>query len=138
MRKLAGMRLTPDMMRDYTVDETTNSGFVVLNSLVILRDFFGQKVSGKTMIYLKAAWNGSDVTSSSAGNIGDQQIGNLPVGWRPDETYIGVWDLGGVAKGSVTIGGGTGLVTLKTLSATRVMTYPNSIAMSVCWLSQNN
>ncbi|QNR51969.1 hypothetical protein phiRKBJ001_27 [Streptomyces phage phiRKBJ001] len=136
MRKLAGMRLTPDMMRDYTVDDTISSGFVNDDNTQ-LRSFLGEKVSGKTMIYLVMTWNGSDVTSNSAGNITDQQAGILPEGWRPDETYTGVFDLAGVAKGSVTIAS-FGLVTLKTLSATRTMTFGQTISMSVGWISQNN
>jgi hypothetical protein len=136
MRKLAGMRLTPDMMRDYSLDQKISSGYLPDDN-VLLRSFLGEKVSGKTMIYLVLSWNGSDVTSNSAGNITDQQVGFLPVGWRPDETYTGWYDLAGVARGSVTIAS-SGLVTLKTLSNTRTMTFNNTISMSVGWISQNN
>lgn len=136
MRKLAGMRLTPDMMRDYTVDERISSGFAPTDNAVV-RSFLGEKVSGKTMVYLVLGWAGSDVTANSAGNIGDQQVGFLPEGWRPDEYVIGVFDLAGVAKGAVGITS-AGLVRLQTLSANRTMTFNNTISMSVGWISQNN
>lgn len=136
MRKLAGMRLTPDLMRDYSLDETTNSGFVPDDNTQ-LNFFLGQKVSGRTMISMSLSWSGSDVTSNSAGNIGDQQAGFLPEGWRPDETYTGVWDLAGIAKGGFTIVS-SGLLTLKTLSATRTMTFGQSISLNAGWISQNN
>lgn len=136
MRKLAGMRLTPDMMRDYTVDDRISSGFVPTDNALV-RSFLGEKVSGKTMIYLVLSWNGSDVTANSSGNIADQQVGFLPEGWRPDEYVIGVFDLAGVAKGAVGITS-AGLVRLQTLSANRTMTFNNTISMSVGWISQNN
>lgn len=136
MRKLAGMRLTPDMMRDYSLDQKISSGYLPDDN-VLLRSFLGEKVSGKTMIYLVLSWNGSDVVSNSAGNIGDQEVGFLPAGWRPDETVNGIFDLAGVANGAITISS-SGLVRLRTLSANRTMTFNNTISTSTGWISQNN
>ena len=136
MRKLAGMRLTPDMMRDNSLDVETNSG-LVLPDTFLLNSFLGKKVNGKTEIYLSIMYLGANVVSNSAGNIADVLGPVLPEGWRPNETVVSVFDKSGTAKGGMTIVS-SGLITLKTLSATATLAENNNISASFGWISQNN
>ena len=136
MRKRAGMHLTADLMRDYSLDEETSSGLTLTDNWSFV-SFVGKKVSGRTTIFLRLEYVGSDKTSTSAGNIADEDVGTLPLGWRPSETYTGVFDKSGTAKGSVTILS-DGSITLKTLSATAVLTSGNNVTMFLGWISQND
>ncbi|QKY78565.1 minor tail protein [Streptomyces phage Dryad] len=136
MRKLAGMRLTPGMMRDNTIDAETNSG-LVLPDTFLLNNFLGRKVNGKTEVYFSIMYLGANVTSNSAGNIADVLGPVLPPAWRPSETVIGVFDRSGTAKGSLTVVS-SGLITFKTLSATAILAENHNLSASIGWLSQNN
>lgn len=136
MLKLAGMKLTPELMRDNSLDEITNAGLVPEDDWDVI-NFIGKKVNGITTLYIRTLYFGADKVSSAAGNIADEPVATLPEGWRPDETIIGIWDRWGTAKGAVRLLT-TGVFSLTTMSANATLTDGDRVTIFFQWISQNN
>src|SRR3546814_4068278 len=115
MRKLAGMRLTADILNDHTADEETTAGATAATNFT-LSDFSVRKVNGITQITITCTRTTSNITETTAGsgNIGDTTMATLPVGWRQQELIEAMWD-SCFNDGGATINT-SGVLTLRTTS----------------------
>lgn len=135
MRKRAGMLLSADMMNDNSIDEQTSSGLQLEDDFSFL-SFIGRKLNGLTSITITLEYVGSDVTATSAGNIGDVLVGSLPDGWIPPHTVNDFWGKGDTSDGNFTCLA-SGTITLKTMNNASVLTAGNTVALSFMWISEN-
>lgn len=137
MRKLAGMRLTADLLNDHTADEETVAGAVASTGFSVV-DFVGRKVNGVTTITITCNRTGSAIpeTSAGSGNIGDTSMATLPVGYRPQELMEAIWD-SGFNDGGATINT-SGVITLRTTSGSEGVGSGHNPRVSATWISENN
>lgn len=136
MRKLAGMRLTADLLNDNTADEEITTGVTAATDFTV-SDFIGRKVNGMTFITVTFNRTGATIGESSAGsgNIGDTTAGTLPVGWRPQELCEAMWD-SGFNDGGATINT-SGVITLRTTSGSSGVGNGHNPRITAMWISEN-
>lgn len=136
MRKLAGMRITADLLNDHTADEETTTGATAATGFDI-SDFIGRKVNGITTITLTCSRTGANITETSAGsgNIADTTMATLPTGWRPQELIEAMWD-SGFNDGGATINT-SGVITLRTTSGSSGIATGNNPRVTASWISEN-
>lgn len=136
MQKLAGMRLTADVLNDHTADEETTAGFTAATGFDVT-DFQGRKVNGVTTITVTCNRTGANITegATNTGNIADTTFGTLPVGWRPQELIEAMWD-SGFNDGGATINT-NGVITLRTTSGNTGLQTGHNPRISATWISEN-
>lgn len=136
MIKLAGMRLTADVLNDHTADEETTAGFTAATGFDVT-DFQGRKVNGITQITVTCSRTGANITeiATNSGNISDTTYGTLPVGWRPQELIEAMWD-SGFNDGGATINT-SGVITLRTTSGSAGIATGNNPRITATWISEN-
>lgn len=135
MRKRAGMRIAADMMNDNSLDEQTSSGLLLADDFSFL-SFRGRKVNGITSISITLEYVGADVVATSAGNIGDVTVGNLPEGWWPPEQVTSYFGKSDDSDGSFTVQT-SGNIILKTMNNGATLTAGQYVFLAITWISEN-
>lgn len=136
MRKRAGMLISADMLNDNSIDEQASSGLILDDNYSFVA-FLGRKIKGMTTISVKLEFVGTTITATAAGNIGDSFVGTLPVGWWPPESITGFFGKSDDSDGSFTILP-SGNITLKTMNNNAEIESPNTINLSIMWISEND
>jgi hypothetical protein len=129
---LAGMQMTADRLNDHTADAQTASGLVPSSGWSV-NEFYARKVNGVTEVHCYLLRTGATITATT-GNVADQAICVLPVGWRPDHTVNGTWG-DGTSSGEAILSN-TGTVTLRTASSDIIAN--RNLRYSAVWISENS
>lgn len=95
--------------------EVQTTGFV--NASGWSSTMYAKRTCGVVWITLSSTRTGADITGDNSGNIGDQNIGTVPSGWRP---------VGEIVEGSACSGFGDGGVNLATSGVVTLRTWSNN------------
>lgn len=109
-----------------TSNFTAGAGFTTVS-------WSSKVVAGVASVTVTAQRTGADITATSAGNIADTLVGTLNASFRNTLGWVGSYDKGGTADGSITILA-DGTCTLKTLSPTAVIGTGDNVTFSFTYV----
>lgn len=133
---LSGMRLTADRLNDNTLQTSTTTGATAAAGWTLV-GFSGRKVNGITTVTVSCSLNAGSIgeIATNTGNIADNGMVTLPVGWRPPELIEAIWD-SGFNDGGATIST-SGVVTLRTTSGNLGIQASHAPRVTASWISEN-
>ncbi|MBI0374723.1 hypothetical protein JBE27_00135 [Streptomyces albiflaviniger] len=110
--------------------ESATTGFTVASGYT-LNQYVARRGNGMAWFALDLTRKGTQLDVPTAGNIGDETIGTVPVGWRPPaDCDVSASD--GFGEGTARLTA-TGVLTLRTWSGNGALRNDRNIRMSPCY-----